>query len=172
MKVSQFTEQQRSSLAGSVPKRLATTASMPPTRRLFRNSCQQQRPRYQHCRRTLSPLCIASTENRKTTLICVRVVLGGVAMRRRIRKLKYENFCWGAYGHLHEILHLRKYPAIRYQTSDELHHFRIPVDHSYHCCIVALTEYDLSRPLFPPYCCTYHYGYKLLICDVGGLHVC
>ena len=92
MKVSQFTEQQRSSLAraGSGPARLATTASMPPTRRLFRNSCQQQRPRYQHCRGTLSPLCIASTENRKTTLICVRVVLGGVAMRRRIRKLKYE----------------------------------------------------------------------------------
>ena len=93
VKVSQFTEQQQSSLAGSGPARLATMASIPPTRRLFRNSCQQQRLRYQHCRRTLSPLCIASTENRKTTLICVRVVLGGVAMRRRIRKLEYENFC-------------------------------------------------------------------------------
>ena len=31
----------------------------------IRISCQQQRPRYQHCRRTLSLLCIASTENRK-----------------------------------------------------------------------------------------------------------
>ena len=95
MKVSQFTVQQRSSLPGSGQARLATTASMPPTRRLFRNSCQQQRPRYQHCWRTLSPLCIASTENRKTTLNCVRVVLGGVAcamLRRAHTKIKIQKF--------------------------------------------------------------------------------
>ena len=49
------------------------TASMPPT---SRNSCQQQRPRYQHCRRTLSPLCIASTENRKTTYLRTRSARG------------------------------------------------------------------------------------------------
>ena len=72
----------------------------------------------------LSHHCAPKTENDTVpSTHYVRVMIAGVAMRSRIQKLKYQNFCWRHFSCLYENLHLQKYPAMRY-TGWSLHLWR------------------------------------------------
>ena len=98
MKVSQFTEQQRSASMppasrSLVPRLLGTRLSQAAIRHFSKILANNRGPYISIVDVPSHHCALPQLKVLDDTCVRARVVLGGVAMRRRIRKLKYEKFC-------------------------------------------------------------------------------